>query len=105
MKYPNGSESILSSGPWMQLIAIRGAICSDGKPRYAKITGQADTYFSCPARVKVNGKSVTGFISCDNNGYTFTASSFLKNAALLPKRDAYDIAALAVGSVNHTETT
>jgi hypothetical protein len=84
MKYPNGSESILSRGPWSQLVAIRGAVCSDGKARVARV-GNPDTHFSAPASVKVRGRTVTGFVTCDNDGYRFTANTFGKNAALLPR--------------------
>lgn len=35
MIYPNGSESVLTPGPWAQLHAVRHCPCSDGKARYA----------------------------------------------------------------------
>jgi hypothetical protein len=38
-------------------------LCDDGKVRTATVTGHADTWFSLPSRVKVNGKTVTGYIS------------------------------------------
>jgi len=83
MKYPNGSESVLSNGPWAQLVKIKNCMCSDGIQRVAKITGQPDTYFSVPAAVKIRGKTVTGFITCDENGYEFKANKFGKNYSVL----------------------
>lgn len=89
MKCPNGSESVMSSGPWSQTVAIKHCVCSDGRPRYARITGQPDTFFSIPAAVKVKGKTVTGFVSINTScgkdeGYIFHANQFGKNGALLP---------------------
>jgi hypothetical protein len=34
--------------------------------------GEPDTFFSVPAKCKVNGMIVTGFISHDEDGYKFT---------------------------------
>lgn len=89
MCYANGSESVLSPGPFAQLVAIRRCMCSDGVARYAKITGQPDTAWTVPAQVQVRGKSVSGFVSFDSScgedkGYTFHASKFGKNGGLLP---------------------
>jgi hypothetical protein len=102
MKHDNGSESVMSQGPWAQLVAVRKAVCSDGKSRYAKITGQPDTFFSVPASVQVRykpegskytvRKTVTGFITMASTykdgvkeGYEFVANRFGKNGHLLRK--------------------
>lgn len=56
-------------GMWrgMDMVAIRGCLCPDGKRRYVRITADADSYFSRPASVSVsvNGKRVTisGYVS------------------------------------------
>jgi hypothetical protein len=51
-------------------------LCADGVVRKA-IVGIPDTYFSIPARLKANGKTVSGFVSSEEvEGavvYTFTA--------------------------------
>lgn len=69
------------------------ALCSDGKWRMAQQTGEPDTFFSMPARVQVNGKTVSGFLTTrtvevwDNKFepiWVFIAYSYRKNAALLP---------------------
>jgi hypothetical protein len=39
------------------------AICSDGKVRTATFTAEADTFFTVPARVSVNGLTVSGFVT------------------------------------------
>jgi len=92
MKYPNGSESILSHGPFAQLLKVKNAICEDNKPRIATITGQPDTFFSIPASVKAQGKTITGFLSMAPTykpnvleGYIFTANKYGKNGAVIPK--------------------
>jgi len=94
MKYPNGSESTFFPGPWQQLKAIRSCICADGKARYAEITGQPTTYFSIPARVKVRGKWITGYVTMARDylpnvkeGYEFLAYSYGKNYHLLPNKE------------------
>lgn len=50
-------------------------LCADGKIRRATIVNRADTFFSVPARVRANGKTVTGYISVlSRDGYdTVTA--------------------------------
>jgi len=36
-------------------------LCADGRERVARYTGEADTFFSRPARVSAKGKTVRGF--------------------------------------------
>jgi hypothetical protein len=97
MLYPNGSIAVISHGPWAQLIAIKHCLCSDGRTRFARITGQPDTFFSVPASVKVQGKRVTGFVTMAptyregvKEGYIFQANQFGKNAALLPRNHTWE---------------
>jgi hypothetical protein len=92
MKSANGSESVQTPGPWSQLAAIRSCPCSDGKRRTARITGQPDTMFSCPASVKAKGKTVTGFVTTApdykegvKEGWIFQPNKFGKNASVLPE--------------------
>ena len=71
------------------------ALCEDGKIRTATITGHADTWFSIPAVVKANGKSVTGYLTksdslgwCQESeegvGMNFIAYKYRKNHAEIP---------------------
>ena len=96
MKYPNGSESVLSPGPWQQLIKVKGCICPDGQPRTATITGAPDTYFSVPARVKVGRKSVSGFVVLSGGrpdrkeGFYFFPNFNGKNASVFRAKEAQD---------------
>ena len=46
-------------------VPTRYARCEDGRVRSFLFTGEADTWFSRPARVKVAGRTVAGFITCD----------------------------------------
>lgn len=42
------------------------ALCSDGKVRsVVRISETADTFFSIPAAVKVNGKTVSGYVTLE----------------------------------------
>jgi hypothetical protein len=43
---------------------IRGVLCEDGKQRTAQCSNRgADTFFSIPARIKVKGKTVSGYVT------------------------------------------
>ncbi len=67
---------VLSAGPFASLLAIKDCLCPDGKRRLARVTGEADTFFSVPARVTYRGKTVTGFVSFhDGDGAMFQAES------------------------------
>ena len=59
-------------------------LCSDGRRRHARITTEPNTFFSIPASVKVHGKTVSGFITTENDDIHFTAYSNRKNGDLLP---------------------
>lgn len=65
----------------------RGAVlCADGKVRKA-VLGVPNTFFSIPARVKAYGKTVSGYVSVDDDGrYVFTAYKYGKNHAILDKQ-------------------
>lgn len=77
------------------------AMCADGKVRTAHVRSywdgakwclHADTYFSIPARVRVRGKTVTGFVTLrdvrskeppEKIELEFSATLGKRNAALL----------------------
>lgn len=88
MLYPNGSETVLSPGPWSELVAVRNCPCDDGVRRCARITGQPDTYCTAPASVKVRGKTVTGRVMARSGavaqeGFVFIATKSGTNAAMI----------------------
>ena len=53
--------------PWggRQLERVRGVLCQDGVQRSAVCTADPDTFFSQPARVTVDGKTVSGFLGTE----------------------------------------
>ena len=53
------------------LARVKGAVCDDGMRRTAYITGEADTWFSLPARVNVGKRSVKGWLGCDDGLWRF----------------------------------
>lgn len=85
MKYDNGSESVLSRFPFAQLVKVRNVPCSDGKRRTTCRVSTPDTFFSVPAAVRVKGKTVAGFLTCEEDGWKFTANQYGKNGAMLPR--------------------
>lgn len=97
MEYADGTSLIQNPGPWGGWMKGR-ALCSDGVVRAVRFPrgGHADTFFSVPATVTVQGKTVTGFVMVSSrDGYDtvtdddpavvrFTAYSFGRNGHLLP---------------------
>jgi hypothetical protein len=83
--YPNGT-SIVQRFPFGTFIAGR-ALCSDGKVRsLARIAQTADTFFSVPAAVKVNGRTVSGYVTPDADaGIIFHAYTYGRNGHVLAR--------------------
>lgn len=77
-------------GPWQIPWKVTKCLCSDGVRRTAWITSEADTYFSIPARVKVKGKTVSGYVTGRETedlkpDSEFRQYLYAKNANLLPE--------------------
>lgn len=79
----NGSRAIYTAGPFHSLAKVENCPCEDGKRRNVFTSAEPDTFFSIPACVYVGKKTVSGFLSSDEQGFKFTAYSYGKNAALL----------------------
>lgn len=88
MRDTDGTARMVRRGMWQQPWKVLRALCQDGKRRTAWISGEADTYFSIPARVKVHGRTVSGFVTGREAGegeqdYEFIAYTYGKNGFLL----------------------
>ena len=84
-------------GPWGIPEKAR-VLCADGVYRIARTAQTANTFFSLPARVQVRGKTVSGFITTEDNphiayrtvqgapalGYLFIPYQYRRNHAALP---------------------
>lgn len=57
------------------------AICPDGKLRIV-VCGVPDTYFSIPARLVYKHKTVQGFVSSCEEGFSFTPYANKKNGGI-----------------------
>jgi hypothetical protein len=70
-------------------VAVRHCMCPDGIRRYARLTGQPDTFFSIPASVKYGGVTVSGFVTGRSNpegeDYEFCPYTYRKNAGLFAR--------------------
>lgn len=42
-------------------------LCGDGKIRAAELAETADSFFSTPASVRVKGKRITGYMTCEES--------------------------------------
>lgn len=74
---------------WMggpSLSAVEGVVCDDGKTRTVEVTGDADTYFSIPARTHANGKTVSGFLHVEDGRWAFTSTG--ENRSAIRRADA-----------------
>lgn len=47
----------------------------DGKLRTV-VLGVPDTFFTIPARGKAHGRTFSGYVSCDESGFTFNARNW-----------------------------
>ena len=92
------AAEMVTFGPWQIPVAVKQCLCPDGKRRRARITGEADTYFSIPASVTVRvpecdeeGRSrtkavtVSGFVTgregeAGEQDYEFIPYTYRKNA-------------------------
>ena len=71
-------------GPWHILVKCSHVLCEDGVERTVFMTAEPDTYFSQRGRTHAHGKTVSGYISYndDTERYMFTAAG--KNANAIP---------------------
>ena len=74
---PADSQQQLGYADWIggpTLSNVKGAIIAGTNPpirRAARITGEPDTFFSAPAQASINGRTVKGWIGCDDGVYIF----------------------------------
>ena len=74
------AETVLRNN---HIIKVKNCLCPDNVRRVADITGYPDTWFSIPARVRVRGVSVSGFITgFDEGDIRFIPYSYRKNHAM-----------------------
>lgn len=76
---PNGAiplYTVWMGGP--SLAGIRNCPCDDGVRRTVYIMAEADTYFTQPAAVAVNGRTRRGFVTSSEAGLSFTFNAFSK---------------------------
>lgn len=86
-EHANGSRVYRTEGPFCSVAKVERCPCEDGVARNAFATAEPDTFFSIPAVVYVQSKSVSGFLTCDDDGWKFVAYSYGKNAALIKKEE------------------
>lgn len=79
-----GSTFVTVAVPWGAFMLPAAARCSDGKVRrLTRIAATADSFYSVPAALKVEGRTVSGFVTPDDHaGLVFTATG--RNGHLLP---------------------
>ena len=88
-KEPIMRGEIYHRGPW-QIPYKAKVLCSDGKWRTAITSSEPDLCFSLPARVRVKGTTVSGYVMVDTirfdePTYIFMQYNDRKNYNALPK--------------------
>lgn len=54
---------IIHYGPWQIPVRVTNCLCPDGNRRNVKLTGEADTFFTIPAKLSYRGTSVSGYVT------------------------------------------
>jgi hypothetical protein len=73
-KLPNGSVPWYANwagGPSLALVRNCPIETLNVSARTAYVRGEADTFFSIPAAVKIGGGKVVGYLTTNDNGYVF----------------------------------
>lgn len=78
----DGRTVCVQWGPWSQTIKMKNVLCEDGRERTIH-TRDPDTFFTVPGRTWARGKTVTGFVSYDNDLERFTFKAGGKHRDLL----------------------
>jgi len=75
---PNGSETHYgwTAHRGRHIALIKCCPCDTAPPRTAYVQGEADTFFSLPAAVRIQGRHVRGVLMRDDEGWSFTADKF-----------------------------
>lgn len=70
----NEHGQIVGYSQWIggpSLARVKGACLPDGSTATAYITGEADTFFSIPARINQGKCSVKGWLGCEDGKWQF----------------------------------
>ncbi len=65
-----GKTNLVTTQPW-GLFARNGhrVLCSDGVIRACSMASTADTFFSVPASIRIKGKTITGYVTGEEQCY------------------------------------
>ena len=72
-KIAHGKTHITVTRPWgLNRRCGHHLLCSDGVIRAAELAETADTFFSTPAKIRLKGKSVSGYMSVEEESLAKT---------------------------------
>jgi hypothetical protein len=57
------NAELITVGYWGIAVAVKHCLCPDGVRRRARLTADADTFFSIPATITVKGTTISGFVT------------------------------------------
>jgi hypothetical protein len=88
-------------------VKATNVLCPDGIYRTARITAEADTFFTIPAQVQVRGKTVSGYLTHETNDpddiLSFHANGTNAGAFFTNVKDALEYVKKVVSNPYFTE--
>jgi len=81
-EHPNGSKCFHTPGRYLSKVK-NCPVAGTTLRLTATISGEPDTYFSIPAKIQYKRKTISGFISADEEGYHFVPYQYGKNYYIL----------------------
>lgn len=71
-------------GPWQRLYKCSHVLCEDGIERTVFMTAEPDTFFTQRGRTHAHGKTVSGYISYNDDAARYMFYAAGKNANAIP---------------------
>jgi hypothetical protein len=72
-----GKTYITVTRPWgLNRRSGHRLLCADGKIRAAELAAEPDTFFSTPAKIRIKGKWITGYMSVEDRLGDYSAFMF-----------------------------
>lgn len=93
----NGPTTIHRFGMWQIPYKASGVICPDGKRRTVRLSDEADTFWTMPARLSYKGTTVSGFV-------TAVDDIFDCGQQFIPTGKNQDLFEYGIGSYRHIKS-
>jgi hypothetical protein len=85
-EHPNGCKSFDTPGHHHLSKVSNCPVAGTTLRLTATISGEPDTWFSIPAKIQYKRKTISGFISADEDGFHFVPYQYGKNYHILNQK-------------------